>query len=132
MNKSLNLILASIAAVTVSMSSIVFLSAFAMPSGSYNSTHFRITNMSMIDNTNGFGGYLAIVGFVRNIGNVTYDNVGFAVTLYDKNNTLIDVAEGFPTTSDAQIPGLIAPFKISVSTPPSKLDHYVIEVTASP
>ena len=57
--------------------------------------------MSMIDQPGGFGGDLAIVGFVRNIGNDTYDNVRFAVTLYDKNNTLIDVAEGFPSTGDA-------------------------------
>ena len=110
-----NLILALIA-VTVSMSSIVFVSTFAVPSGSYDSTHFRITNMSMIDQPGGFGGDLAIVGFVRNIGNDTYDNVRFAVTLYDKNNTLIDVAEGFPSTGDAQNPDGIAPFKIPVST----------------
>ena len=130
MIKSLNLILVLIAA--TASSSLFFLSAFAVPSGSYNSTHFRITNMSMIDNTDGFGGYLAIVGFLRNIGNETYNTVGFAVTLYDKNNTLIDVVEGSPSTSDATIPGGIAPFKIPVSTPPAKLDHYVIEVTAGP
>ena len=51
----------------------------------------------MIDQPGGLfaGGDLAIVGFIRNIGNETYDNVGFAVTLYDKNNTLIDVAKEF-------------------------------------
>lgn len=86
----------------------------------------------MIDQPGGFSGYLAIVGFLRNIGNETYNNVGFAVTLYDKNNTLIDVVEGSPSTNDASIPGGIAPFKIPVSTPPAKLDHYVIEVTAGP
>ena len=52
--------------------------------------------MSMIDQPGGFSGYLAIVGFLRNIGNETYNTVGFAVTLYDKNNTLIDVVEGSP------------------------------------
>ena len=59
--------------------------------------------MSLIDQPGGLfaGGDLAIVGFIRNIGNETYDNVCFAVTLYDKNNTLIDVAEGVPSTSDA-------------------------------
>ena len=94
MIKSLNLILVFIAA--TASSSLFFLSAFAVPSGSYNSTHFRITNMSMIDQPGGFSGYLAIVGFLRNIGNETYNTVGFAVTLYDKNNTLIDVVEGSP------------------------------------
>ena len=118
--------------VATASSSLFFLSAFAAPSGSYNSTHFRITNMSMIDQPGSFSGSLAIVGFLRNIGNETYNNVGFAVTLYDKNNTLIDVVEGVPSTSDATIPGGIAPFKINVSTPPAKLDHYVIEVTAGP
>jgi len=68
--------------------------------------------MSMIDQPG--KGYLTIVGFLRNIGNDTYDNVGF---------TVIDVAEGFPSTSDAQIPGGIASFKFPVSTPPAKLDH---------
>lgn len=131
MNNSRNPILALIVAIA-SMGSIFFLSAFAVPSGSYNSTHFRITNMSLIDDAGGFGGYLAIVGFLRNVGNDTYDSVGFAVTFYDKNNALIDVAEGSPSTTDAQIPGGIAPFKIPVSAPPAKLDHYVIEVTASP
>ena len=90
--------------------------------------------MSLIDQPGGLfaGGDLAIVGFIRNIGNETYDNVGFAVTLYDKNNTLIDVAEGVPSTSDATTLGGIAPFKIPISTPPAKLHHYVIEVTAGP
>lgn len=100
------------------------------PFGSYNSSDFQITNMSLVDESDSLFGYLAIVGFVRNIGNETYGDVKFVVTLYDKNNRLIDVAEGYPSLSSASSPGGITPFKIPISTTPAKLHHYVVQVGA--
>jgi hypothetical protein len=52
MNKSLNLILALTAAIA-SMGSIFFMSAIAVPSGSYNSTHFRFAKFIVNDDQQG-------------------------------------------------------------------------------
>jgi hypothetical protein len=133
MMKKSPIILALIAA-TALMSTVIFLSAFAFPSGSYNSIYFQITNMSIERHIHQDSGssYLAIVGFLRNIGNETYNSIRLVAALFDKNNTLIDVGEGLPSGIDAYTPRGIAPFKIPVSTPPDKLHHYVIEVTAGP
>ena len=100
-----------------------------VPVGSYDSKGFQITNMSMVNK--GYGSY-EIIGFMKNIGNENYDIVVPVASLYDKKNNLIGVEEGYAIAgSDVAVPGGTSLFKILLSGDPSKVDHYVVEVTVT-
>ena len=84
--------------------------------------------MSAIFNPEGYSPTYEIVGIAHNIGNSTYTDIQLSVELYDKNNTLIGVEKGSPTTDLG--PGDTSSFKISTSesVKNSDFDHFLITV----
>jgi len=97
-------------------------SVFGQPNGAYESENFKITNMSAIYQGKAFGDIYNIVGMIENIENKTFIDVQLVVTLYDKNNNLIDVDRTVPIL-DIRGSGTHSPFKFTVITNGTLFDH---------
>ncbi len=76
-------------------------------------------------------GYSAIVGEVKNTGNIPVSFVKVTVTYYDKNNEVTDTDFVYAgdTAEVALQPGKTAPFKVIVDNGVTKFDHYKLDVT---
>jgi hypothetical protein len=99
----------------------------AEPKGTYESENFKITNMSAIYQGKLLADTYDIVGMIENTQNITFVDIQLVVTLYDKNNNLIDVDRTLPTL-DIRTPGTHSPFKFIVSTNGTLFDHYQVQV----
>ncbi len=99
----------------------------AEPIGTYESENFKITNMSAIYQGKLLADTYDIVGMIENTQNITFVDIQLVVTLYDKNNNLIDVDRTLPTL-DIRTPGTHSPFKFIVSTNGTLFDHYLVQV----
>jgi hypothetical protein len=100
---------------------------FAEPRGMYESTNFKISNLSAIYQGKFFGDNYDIVGIIKNIGNKTTDRLNLIVTLYNKTNGLIGVEQTIPILDVAE-PNSSSPFKFDVLTNISQFDHYLIQI----
>jgi hypothetical protein len=100
---------------------------FAEPNGMYESSKFKISNLSAIYQGKFFGDNYDIVGIIQNIGNRTTDKLNLIVTLYNKTNSLIGVEQTIPIL-DVSEPNSSSPFKFDVLTNMSQFDHYLIQV----
>jgi hypothetical protein len=100
---------------------------FAQPKGAYESDSFKITNMSAIYKGNYLGDTFDIVGMIENSGNKSFNELNLIATLYDKNNSLIDVERTVPLL-DIKQQGDISPFKFVIRSNASLFDHYVIQI----
>ena len=99
----------------------------AEPKGTYESENFKITNMSAIYQGKFLADTYDIVGMIENTQNETFIDIQLVVTLYDKNNTLIDADRTVPIL-DIRTPGTHSPFKFIVSTNGTLFDHYLVQV----
>lgn len=100
---------------------------FAEPKGAYESDSFKITNMSAIYKGNYLGDTFDIVGMIENSGNKSFNELNLIATLYDKNNSLIDVERTVPLL-DIKQQGDISPFKFVIRSNASLFDHYVVQI----
>jgi hypothetical protein len=100
---------------------------FAQPKGTYESDNFKITNMSAIYKGSYLGDTFDIVGMIENMGNKSFNELNLISTLYDKNNSLIDVERTVPFLEINQ-QGDISPFKFTVRDNRSLFDHFTIQI----
>ena len=83
--------------------------------------------MSAIYKGNYLGDTFDIVGMIENSGNKSFNELNLIATLYDKNNSLIDVERTVPLLDIIQ-QGDISPFKFVIRSNASLFDHYVIQI----
>lgn len=100
------------------------------PKGIFESEDFSISNMTTISEGNTTHAQaFNIIGIIKNISNRTIGNIQIVGDFYDPTNQLVDVVNGFISSSTLKNGGESS-FKINYQTDNNStvVDHYVIHV----